>query len=68
MAHGDLSAYNLLGWEGRLIDFPQSIDIATNMQGLDFLHRDVLNICGWFQQRGLDVDAEEIFADLVSFL
>lgn len=38
IAHGDLSAYNLLWWEGRLwfIDFPHSIDIAANMQGLDF--------------------------------
>ncbi|HYN33582.1 MAG TPA: RIO1 family regulatory kinase/ATPase [Ilumatobacteraceae bacterium] len=70
IAHGDLSAYNLLWWEGRLwfIDFPQSIDIAANLQGLDFLHRDVLNICGWFQHRGLAIDAEETFADLLSFL
>ena len=68
-AHGDLSAYNLLSWEDRLwfIDFPQSIDLAANLQGLDFLHRDVLNICGWFAQRGIDVDAEEVFADLLRF-
>jgi RIO kinase 1 len=70
IAHGDLSAYNLLWWEERLwfIDFPQAIDIAANLQGLDFLHRDVLNVCGWFERRGLDVDAEEVFADLLSFL
>jgi RIO kinase 1 len=69
IAHGDLSAYNLLWWDDRLwfIDFPQSIDIAANLQGIDFLHRDVTNVCGWFQRRGLDVDAEEIFADLLSF-
>jgi RIO kinase 1 len=70
IAHGDLSAYNLLWWEDRLwfIDFPQSIDIAANLQGIEFLHRDVLNVCEWFQRRGLDVDAEEVFADLLSFL
>ena len=53
IAHGDLSAYNLLWWEQRLwfIDFPQSIDIAANLQGIDFLHRDVLNVCEWFQRR-----------------
>jgi RIO kinase 1 len=69
-AHGDLSAYNLLWWEERLwfIDFPQAIDIAANLQGLDFLHRDVVNVCGWFDRRGVDVDAEEVFADLLSFL
>jgi len=70
IAHGDLSAYNLLWWESTLwfIDFPQSIDIAANLQGIDFLHRDVLNVCAWFEHKGLDVDAEEIFADLLSFL
>jgi len=70
IAHGDLSAYNLLWWQDRLwfIDFPQSIDIAANLQGVDFLHRDVLNVCEWFRRRGLDVDGEEVFADLLSFL
>ncbi len=70
IAHGDLSAYNLLWWDDRLwfIDFPQSIDIAANMQGLDFLHRDVVNICGWFEHRGIVVDAEETFADVLSFM
>ena len=70
IAHGDLSAYNLLWWQERLwfIDFPQSIDIAANLQGVDFLHRDVINVCEWFGRRGLDVDGEEVFADLLSFL
>ena len=70
IAHGDLSAYNLLWWQERLwfIDFPQSIDIAANLQGVDFLHRDVLNVCEWFARRGLDVDGDDVFADLLSFL
>lgn len=70
IAHGDLSAYNLLWWEDRLwfIDFPQSIDIAANLQGIDFLHRDVINVCGWFQRRGLTIDPEEVFAEMLSFL
>jgi RIO kinase 1 len=70
VAHGDLSAYNLLWWEDRLwfIDFPQSIDIAANLQGIDFLHRDVVNVCDWFERRGMTVDAEELFADVLSFL
>ena len=42
-AHGDLSAYNLLWWDGELwlIDLPQAVDLAANPMGLDFLHRDV---------------------------
>lgn len=69
-AHGDLSAYNLLWWEGRLwfIDFPQAVDIAANLAGLDFVHRDVTNVCGWFQRKGLDIDAEDVFADLLHFM
>lgn len=69
-AHADLSAYNLLWWEDRLwfIDFPQSVDIAANPQGVEFLHRDVLNVCTWFAHRGLDVDGEEVFADVLRSL
>lgn len=69
-AHGDLSAYNLLWWEDRLwfIDFPQAVDIAANPLGLDHLHRDVLNVCEWFAGRGLRVDAEAVFADLLTVL
>jgi len=70
LAHGDLSAYNLLWWEDRLwfIDFPQAVDIAANLAGLDFVHRDVVNVCRWFQRRGLDIDPEDVFADLLSFM
>jgi len=70
LAHGDLSAYNLLWWQDRLwfIDFPQAIDVAANLAGLDFVHRDVVNVCAWFQRKGLDVDEEEVFADLLSFM
>lgn len=70
IAHGDLSAYNLLWWEDQLwfIDFPQAVDIAANLAGLDFAHRDVVNVCSWFRRKGLDADAEELFADLLSYL
>lgn len=69
-AHGDLSAYNALWWEGEvwLIDFPQAVDIAANPKGLDFLHRDVVNITAWFARQGLERDAEELFAELLGEL
>jgi RIO kinase 1 len=69
-AHGDLSTYNLLWWHGEVwfIDFPQAIDIAANLQGLEFLHRDVTNVGTWFGRRGIDVDPEELFAELLSHL
>lgn len=68
-AHGDLSAYNLLWWEDRVwfIDLPQAVDLAANPQGLDYLHRDVVNICDWLNRRLSEpLDAEELFAGLVT--
>lgn len=67
-AHGDLSSYNTLWWQDRLwfIDFPQAVDIAANPNGLEFLHRDVTNICEWFARRGIVEDPEEVFADLLA--
>lgn len=69
-AHGDLSAYNLLWWDETLwfIDFPQAVDIAANPQGLNFLHADAINVCDWFNRRGVDVDGEELFAELLCVL
>ena len=69
LAHADLSAFNLLWWEGELvfIDFPQAVDLAANPSGLDFLHRDVGNVCRWFARRGIEHDPETVFADLLSY-
>ncbi|MEA3020548.1 MAG: kinase 1, partial [Actinomycetota bacterium] len=69
IVHADLSAFNLLWWSGRLwfIDFPQAVDLAANPSGLEFLHRDVLNVCQWFLRRGVERDPEAVFADLVTY-
>lgn len=56
LAHGDLSAYNILVRDGRpvLIDLPQVVDVVANPQGPAFLARDVANVSAWFVRRGLD--------------
>ena len=68
IAHGDLSPYNILAQDDRLviIDLPQVVDIVGNPNGVDFLLRDCRNVCQWFVSRGLDVDAEELFSDLLA--
>ena len=68
VVHGDLSAYNLLAAGERLviIDLPQLVDLAGNLNGLDFLQRDCTNICGWFRSRGLEVDEHALFAELMA--
>lgn len=63
-AHGDLSPYNLLVHEGRVvaIDLPQLVDVAANPSGFELLERDCRNVCEWFTRRGLPVDTGDLFA------
>lgn len=68
IVHGDLSAYNLLAAGERLvvIDLPQIVDLTGNTNGLDFLLRDCANVCGWFRSRGLAVDEQDLFGELMA--
>ena len=56
LAHGDLSAYNLMVHDGRLvmIDLPQVVDVIANPQGAMYLTRDAENVGRWFTAHGLD--------------
>jgi RIO kinase 1 len=56
LAHGDLSAYNLLMHDGRLvmIDLPQVVDVIANTGGDRYLTRDAENIGRWFTAHGLE--------------
>ncbi|XVU27553.1 serine protein kinase RIO [Actinoplanes sp. CA-054009] len=67
VAHGDLSPYNTLVHDGRLvlIDLPQIVDVVANPQGADFIARDVRNVSAWFTQRGLQVDPDELLERLL---
>jgi len=68
VAHGDLSAYNILAQGDRIviIDLPQVIDIVSNHSGVEFLLRDCRNVCAWFSSRGLHVDPDELLAELLA--
>lgn len=48
--HGDLSAYNILYWEGqvKIIDFPQAVNPFKNPDAYGLLERDVTRICQYF--------------------
>jgi RIO kinase 1 len=68
IAHGDLSAYNILVHEGRLvlIDLPQIVDVVSNPHGARFVERDVHNVATWFIARGMaGIDIEELTRDLL---
>ncbi|MCA1831752.1 MAG: RIO1 family regulatory kinase/ATPase [Actinomycetota bacterium] len=68
LVHADLSPYNVLLWDELLwiIDVPQAVPYLENLDATEFLHRDVTNMCTWFNRKGLACDAEDLFATLLS--
>ncbi|HTX89839.1 MAG TPA: RIO1 family regulatory kinase/ATPase [Anaerolineales bacterium] len=66
--HGDLSAYNVLYWEGDvvLIDFPQVVSPQHNRNAFPIFERDVLRLCEYFTQSGLRLDPGRLARDLWS--
>lgn len=68
LAHGDLSAYNLLLHRDRVvvIDLPQIVDLIANPAGPQFLERDVANVCTWFAARGVETDAAALFGEVIA--
>lgn len=64
--HGDLSAYNILYWEGAitLIDFPQVVPPEANPVAWTIFLRDVTRVCQYFASQGLRRDARRLAADL----
>jgi RIO kinase 1 len=70
VVHGDLSVYNVLWWQGRLvvIDLPQAVDATANPHAADLLHRDVVNVCDWFGRQRVKIEAEALYGELLGLL
>jgi len=66
VVHGDLSADNVLVWEGRatVIDLPQDVDAKKNRFARRLLERDVRRICEHFERCGVRADPHRIADDL----
>lgn len=62
LVHGDLSAYNILYWQGQitLIDFPQVTNSRTNPDAHFILQRDLTRICDYFARQGVVRDPERL--------
>ena len=60
--HGDLSAYNILYWQGvvTLIDFAQAVDPYHNSDVFSLLARDVERTCHYFARYGVQYDSPEL--------
>ena len=66
VVHGDLSAYNILYWEGAIavIDFPQITALEGNRSARRILERDVTRTCDYFAAQGVDCDPDALAEDL----
>ena len=62
IVHGDLSAWNLLWHDGRVIviDVPQAIDVDANPHAGLLFGRDVASLVDSFRSMGVDHDALEV--------
>lgn len=60
--HGDLSAYNVLYWEGeiKIIDLPQIVDPRSNPDARAIFNRDVERLCAYFARQGVQNNARAI--------
>jgi RIO kinase 1 len=66
LVHGDLSAYNMLFWEGEItiIDFPQVINTVQNRNAREVLYRDIERVCQYFQGQGVRCNPRSIMEKL----
>jgi RIO kinase 1 len=66
LVHGDLSAYNILYWDGQitLIDFPQVIAPASHPNAYQIFSRDITRVCEYFARQGLPSDPARLAAGL----
>ena len=64
--HGDLSAYNILYWEGEvtLIDFPQVTSAHENPNAAFILGRDITRVCEYFARYGVRCNPQQLTAEL----
>jgi RIO kinase 1 len=60
--HGDLSAYNVLYWEGglQIIDFPQAVDPMDNPDAYALFARDLKRIYEYFEPYGVRCDTRRL--------
>jgi RIO kinase 1 len=64
--HADLSAYNILYWDGEitLIDFPQAIEPEANRNAYRIFERDVIRVCDYFSRQGVKANPPQLAAGL----
>jgi RIO kinase 1 len=67
LIHSDLSPFNILhlgGTNVKIIDFPQAVDARTSPHATMLLHRDVENVCRFFEKFGVQSNPSRFADDL----
>jgi RIO kinase 1 len=66
LIHGDLSAFNILYWQGEitLIDFPQVVAPRINSNAFRIFERDIVRICEYFNRQGIHSSPKKIAREL----
>lgn len=64
--HADLSAFNILYWQGEiiLIDFPQAISPDENRNAYSIFERDLQRVCEYFIRQGVNVNYRDLATKL----
>lgn len=64
--HGDLSAYNILYWQGAitLIDFAQAVDPRYGGSAYTLLERDMERVCHYFARFGVQAEPRALAREL----
>jgi RIO kinase 1 len=66
LIHADLSAHNVLWWNGeiRIIDLPQAVAADQHPGAFALFVRDVERVCQYFKKQGIDRDAMTLAMEL----
>lgn len=65
LIHGDLSEFNILNDNDKPVLIDLSHGVKLNYPGaLDLLRRDVVNVCNYFNRKGLKLDANRVFKNI----
>ncbi len=66
--HGDLSAYNILYWQGEviLIDFAQAVDPYHNSDVFSLFSRDIERVCQHFAPYGIKANPDTLAREIWS--
>ena len=60
--HADLSAFNILYWDGdiRIIDLPQAVNPYANPKAFQMFERDVARVCQYFHRYGVAANPRQL--------